>query len=154
MEKAAGMETGNGTQYVVFKVGKEEYGADIHKVSIIEKLMNIARVPATHYSIRGVVNLRGDIIPVMDMRRLFGLPEQEADDDTRIIIFKLGEFTVGLVVDAVNEVVQLAAEQIESVTSITSDRSMDYIMGVGKVNQKLVTLLNLEKLVMDTVAAK
>lgn len=154
MEKAAGKEMGLGAQYVVFRVGKEEYGADIHKVSIIEKLLNIARVPSTHPSIRGVVNLRGDIIPVMDMRRLFGLPDVEGDDDTRIIIFKLGEFTVGIVVDAVNEVVQLSAEDIESVTSITSDRSMDYITGVGKVEGKLVTLLNLEKLVIETMNVK
>jgi purine-binding chemotaxis protein CheW len=141
-------------QYVVFKVGNEDYGADIHKVSIIEKAMNIARVPATADCIKGVVNLRGEIIPVMDMRARFGILSKESDDDTRIIIFKLADLSIGIIVDAVNEVVQLTDNDIENVSSITNDRSMDYLNGVGKVNGRLVTLLNIEKLVMDTVVTK
>jgi purine-binding chemotaxis protein CheW len=136
-------------QYVVFKAADQEYGADIHKVSIIEKPMNIARVPTTPDYIKGVVNLRGEIIPIMDLRLKFGLPEVPADDDTRIIMFKLNEITLGIIVDAVAEVVSLKESDIESVTSITSDRSLDYIIGIGKADGRLITLLNIEKLIAE-----
>ena len=139
-------------QYVVFKIASQEFGADIHKVSIIEKAMNIARVPTTPAYIKGVVNLRGEIIPVMDLRTKFGLEPVEADDDTRIIMFKFNEMTLGLIVDSVAEVVTFAENELESVTSITNDRTLDYIVGIGKVGQRLVTLLNIEKLIADLCA--
>ncbi len=136
-------------QYVVFRVGQEEYGVDIQKVSIIEKMMNIARVPTTAAHILGVINLRGEIIPVMDLRLRFGMPAREPDDDTRIIIFRLGELVLGMLVDMVSEVQHLGEADIESVTSITNDRTLDYITGVGKMEGRLVTLLNVEKLIAD-----
>ncbi len=148
MEKVAG-KAESGRQYVVFRVGREEYGVDIQKVSIIEKMMNIARVPSTPAYVLGVINLRGEIIPVMDLRKRFDMPEREADDDTRIIIFKMGEVSLGLLVDSVSEVHQLTEADIESVTSITNDRSLDYITGVGKMETRLVTLLNVEKLITE-----
>lgn len=136
-------------QYVVFKLADQEYGADIHKVSIIEKPMNIARVPTTPDFIKGVVNLRGEIIPILDLRMKFGLPAGQVDDDTRIIIFKLNEITLGVYVDAVAEVVSLKESDVESVTSITNDRSLDYIIGIGKTDGRLITLLNIEKLISE-----
>ncbi len=136
-------------QFVVFKAADQEFGADIHKVSIIEKPMNIARVPTTPAYLKGVVNLRGEIIPIVDLRLKFGLPEVPADDDTRIIMFKLNEITLGIIVDAVAEVVSLKESDIESVTSITNDRSLDYIIGIGKTDGRLVTLLNIEKLITE-----
>lgn len=139
----------NSKQYVIFRVGDQEFGADIHKVSIVEKMMNIARVPTTPPFIKGVVNLRGEIIPVMSLRIKFGLPEIETDDDTRIIIFKFNEIVLGVIVDAVYEVAFYNEEDIESVTSITSDRSLDYIVGIAKREGRLVTLLNIEKLIAD-----
>jgi purine-binding chemotaxis protein CheW len=147
MEKrASGKEK---KQYVVFKIAEQEFGADIHKVSIIEKYMNIARVPTTPPYIRGVVNLRGEIIPVMDLRVKFGLEAIEADEDTRIIMFKFNELTLGVIVDSVAEVVTFEDNELESVTSITNDRTLDYILGIGKIGQRLVTLLNIEKLIAD-----
>ncbi len=138
-----------GRQFVVFRVGNEEYGVDIQKVSIIEKMMNIARVPSTPVYILGVVNLRGEIIPVMDLRLRFELPAKEADDDSRIIIFRIGELSLGVLVDMVSEVHHLLDSDVESVTSITNDRSLDYITGVGKIAGRLVTLLNIEKILAD-----
>jgi purine-binding chemotaxis protein CheW len=136
-------------QYVAFKVGDQEFGADIHKVSIIEKMLSPTRVPATPDYIKGVVNLRGDVIPVMSMRIKFGLPEIEADDDTRTIIFKFNDALLGVIVDAVDEVVSLQEEDIESVTTITNDRSLDYIQGIAKYEGRLITLLNIEKMITE-----
>lgn len=136
-------------QFVAFKVGDQEFGADIHKVSIIEKTLNFARVPTAPSYIKGVVNLRGEIIPVMSLRLKFDLPEIEEDDDTRIIIFKFNEALLGIIVDAVDEVISLQESDIESVTSITNDRSLDYILGIAKVEGRLVTLLNIEKLITE-----
>lgn len=138
-------------QYVVFRLGEEEYGADIIKVTIIERMLNIARVPMTPAYMKGVINLRGDIIPVMDLRTRLGLPEKEEDDDTRIIIFSINKISFGTIVDSVSEVLQLEEDKIESVSGITSDKTLDYINGVAKTESKLVTLLNLEKLISDLV---
>lgn len=139
-------------QFVVFKAADQEFGADIHKVSIIEKTMNVARVPTTPAYLKGVVNLRGEIIPIMDLRLKFGLSEVEPDDDTRIIMFKFNDVTLGIVVDAVAEVVALKESDIESVTSITNDRSLDYIIGIGKAEGRLITLLNIEKLITELLS--
>ncbi len=136
-------------QFVAFKVGDQEYGADIHKVSIIEKTLNTARVPTTPDYIKGVINLRGEIVTVMSLRLKFDLPEIEEDDDTRTIIFKFNEALLGIIVDSVDEVVSLRESDIESVTQITNDRSLDYILGIAKVEGRLITLLNIEKLITE-----
>ena len=136
-------------QFVAFKVGDQEYGADIHKVSIIAKTLTTARVPTTPDYIKGVVNLRGEIVTVMSLRLKFGLPEIEEDDDTRTVIFKFNEALLGIIVDAVDEVISLKESDIESVTQITNDRSLDYILGIAKVEGRLITLLNIEKLITE-----
>lgn len=136
-------------QFVIFRIDDQEFGANIHKVSIVEKMMNITRVPGTPPYIKGVINLRGEIIPIMSLRLKFGLPEIEADDDTRIVIFKFDECNLGVVVDGVNEVVSFNDSDIESVTSITNDRSLDYIIGIAKADGRLITLLNIEKLISE-----
>lgn len=133
-------------QYVVFKLGKEEYGVDIKKVTTIERMMQIARVPKTPDFIKGVINLRGEIIPIMDLRLRFNMPVSEETEDTRIIIIKIEDMSVGIIVDAVAEVLELSEDAIENITSFSSDMSVDYILGVGKVNGRIVTLLNIEKL--------
>ncbi len=138
-------------QYVVFRLGEEEYGADIIKVTVIERMLNIARVPTTPAYIKGVINLRGDIIPVMDLRSRLGLPEKEEDDETRIIILDINKIIFGIIVDSVSEVLQLEEAKIESAAGIINDKNMDYINGVAKAESKLVTLLNMEKLISELV---
>ncbi|MFZ5987417.1 MAG: chemotaxis protein CheW [Bacillota bacterium] len=133
-------------QYVIFKLGKEDYGLDIQKVTTIEKIMPAARVPKTPNYIKGVINLRGEIVPVMDLRTKFNLPAVEETEETRIIILKFNEISFGVIVDEVDEVLQLTEESIENVSNFSNDVSMDYILGVGKVDDRIVTLLNLEKL--------
>ncbi len=134
-------------QYVVFKLGQDEYGVDIQKVTTIEQVKSIARVPRTPAYIKGVLNLRGDIIPIMDLRERFNLPVEPDTEDTRIIIIKIEEISIGIIVDSVAEVMNLTEADIENVTNFTTEFSLDYIMGVGKADGRIVTLLNMEKLI-------
>lgn len=135
-------------KFLVFKLKHEEYGIDIQKITtIIEKEMSIARVPKTPDFLKGVINLRGEIIPVINLRKRFNLDEGEDTEETRIIIIKLEDMLIGLIVDSVAEVVELNDDSIESITNIASDQSLDYIFGVGKVDGRIVTLLNIEKLI-------
>ncbi len=135
-------------KYLVFKIGDEEYGVDIRRITtIIEKDMEIARVPKLPVFIKGVINLRGEIIPVISLRLKFGLTEDIYSEETRIIIVGMGEISAGLIVDSVAEVIELDDESTESITNIAGDFSLDYISGVGKTEGKIVTLLNLEKLI-------
>jgi len=137
----------NTRQYVVFRLAKEEYGVDTRNVTIIERMTTITRVPKTPPFILGVINLRGDIIPVMDLRARFNLPAVEYTDDTRIVIIKVEDTSMGMVVDSVAEVIQLSEDAIENVTNFSNDLSMDFILGVGKADDRIITLLNLEKLI-------
>lgn len=135
------------TQYVIFSLDKEEFGVDIHSITTIERLVNITRVPKTPEYVRGVMSLRGEIIPVIDLRKRFGLPKIEETEDTRIIIFKVEDVIVGMIVDAVTEVVIITADKIESIGSIANNHLATYIYGVGKIKDRIVTLLNLESLI-------
>ncbi len=143
MEEVLGFDT---RQFVVFGIGEEEYGVDIQKVTTIEQMRQITRVPKTPHYLKGVINLRGDIIPIVDLRKKFALEEVEYTEDTRIIIFKLEDVFIGIIVDNVAEVIQLNDEDIDSVTNLGNEISSDYILGVGKIDQRIVTLLNIEKL--------
>ena len=141
-------EIAESKKFLVFRLGNEEYGIDIHKIAtIIEKNMNIARVPKTPRYLKGVINLRGEIVPVVSLRLKFGLSEDVFGDETRIIIIKMEDMSIGLIVDSVAEVLELDEETTESMANITGELSFDYISGVGKVNGRIITLLNLEKLV-------
>ena len=134
-------------KFLVFKLGDEEYGVDIHKITtIIEKDMNIARVPKTPRFIKGVINLRGEIIPIMSIRLKFGMPDDMFKEESRIIIVKLDDLSVGIIVDSVAEVLELNEEATESIANIAGELSLDYITGVGKADGRIITLLNLENL--------
>lgn len=134
-------------QFVVFKLGNEEYGADIQNVTTIEKMLPITRVPKTPHYIKGVINLRGEIIPVIDIKAKLGLGSFEETEETRIIILQLKDISFGVIVDEVDEVLQLKEEAIENVSNFTNDLTLDYISGVGKVNDRIVSLLNFKKLI-------
>lgn len=138
-------------QYVVFKLGNEEYGIDIQKVQIIERIQNITRVPKSPFFIKGVINLRGEIIPVMSLRSKFDLEEDEYVDETRIIIVEIDDNKIGMIVDQVKEVIQISTEAIENVQGFTSDINLNFIQGVGKVNDHIVTLLNLKSIIDSTL---
>lgn len=135
-------------RYLIFRLGDEEYGIDIHKITtIIEKDMNIARVPKLPPFLKGVINLRGEIVPVISLRLKFDMSEDIYDTETRIIIVKMEEISAGLIVDSVAEVMELDEESTESIANIAANLSVDYITGVGKAGGRIITLLNLENLV-------
>lgn len=135
-------------KYLIFKLAEEEYGIDIRKITtIIRHEMSFARVPKTPSFLKGVFNLRGEIIPVISLRAKFGLPDDEIGEETRIVILKTGEFTAGVVVDSVSEVLELVEDATESIASIAGEVSLDYITGIGKHNGRVITLLNADNLV-------
>lgn len=134
-------------QYVVLNLDKEEYGIDIQKVQIIEKISAITRVPKAPDFIKGVINQRGEIIPVMSLRVKFNLSEIDYTDSSRIIIVKLEDDSIGIIVDSVKEVLKFLNKNIENVQNITSGPGSEYVLGVGKVNERIVTLLDLKKLI-------
>lgn len=134
-------------QFIVFSLGDEQYGIESLKITTIDRMNTITRVPKTPEHIKGVINLRGDIIPVMDLRLRFNLPVQEETEETRIIILKLEETSIGVIVDQVLQTIQLGNESIESASSLINSSDSDYILGIGKIDGEIVTLLNFEKLV-------
>lgn len=140
-------------QYVILQLGEESYGVDIQSVQGIEKIVPIARVPQAPKCVEGVMNLRGEIIPVMSLRTRFDIEPKKYDDNTRIIIIMIEESQVGLVVDEVKEVIELHDDEIESVQVIDQTVDLDYISGVGKIKggTLVVTLLNLQALIEETL---
>jgi purine-binding chemotaxis protein CheW len=131
-------------EYVIFKLADESYGIDIDHVENIEKHLDITRVPYTKKYIKGVINLRGIIIPVIDVRTRFGLEAQEEDKDTRIMIVNQSELKVGLVVDASSEVLQINDSNIEPAPRVTGTED-DYVSSIGKDNGRIIMLVDLEK---------
>lgn len=134
-------------QFIVFSLGEERFGIDSLRIITIDRMKTITRVPKTPNYIKGVINLRGDIIPVMDLRAKFNLPIAEETEETRIIILKLEEVSIGVIVDQVLQTIQLGNDSIESASSMINSTDNDYIFGIGKVDSEIVTLLNFEKLV-------
>jgi len=132
-------------QFVEFKLGEEEYGVDILQVKTIERMMPITRVPKAPSFVEGVINLRGEIVPVIDLKKKFDLARSSITDNTRIIIVTLEDITVGMIVDSATEVIQLPQEAIEPAPSITGGIDSNFLDGVGKIDGQLLILLNLSK---------
>lgn len=143
---ATTVETGK-TQYIVVRIGMEQYGIDISYVDNIVRMQKITRVPKSQPYYYGVINLRGEIVPVMSLRRRFNLEDDEFTGKTRIIILKPEhQESIGVIVDMVNEVVNFGSEDIEKVGLDKKDELSKYIYGVGKnlENNTLVSILNVE----------
>ncbi|MGB9813171.1 MAG: chemotaxis protein CheW [Thermovenabulum sp.] len=139
----------NLNQYVIFRLGDEEYGINILQVKTIEKVLPITRIPRAPYYVKGVINLRGEIIPVIDLKKKFNLPERELTPDARIIIVSVSDVTIGMIVDSATEVIQLPQEAVEPANSVNVGINSDFIEGVGKLEDRLLIILNLEKLLLD-----
>lgn len=134
-------------QLVAFSLAGEEYAVDILYVQEINRLLNITRVPKAPYYIEGVINLRGNVVPVIDLRKRFSLPPREITDRTRIIIIKIREITVGIIVDSVLEVLRIPSSAVEPPPGLTGAVDQEFLHGVGKLNERLLILLNLEKVI-------
>jgi len=137
-------------QYIVIIVGNEQFGIDIKYVDNIVRMQRITRVPKAQPYFNGVINIRGEIIPVMSLRVKFELEPDEFTSKTRILIIKLEpQSAVGIIVDEVKNVITLSEEDIDINTSVGNDDKSAYIIGVGKQEQGLVTLLNLQGVIVD-----
>ncbi len=136
-------------KYLTFLLGKEVYGLEILKVQEIIGLMNVTPVPRTPAFIRGVINLRGKVIPVIDLRRKFNMDSREDTDRTCIIVVQVtgsgSLITMGIIVDEVSEVIDIKADQIEPPPSFGSIVDTDFILAIGKIAQKVVMLLDVDK---------
>ncbi|MBD7936703.1 MULTISPECIES: chemotaxis protein CheW [Cytobacillus] len=132
-------------QLIVFQLGDKEYGVPVADVLSIEKIEHITRVPGTEKYIKGVINLRGVILPIVDLRTRFNLPEHPYSQHTRIIITKKGEKEVGLIVDTANDVIDVATSQLEPPPEVVGTESFDYIKAVAKMNQQILILIDLAK---------
>jgi len=133
-------------QLVSFKIGDEEFGVDILKVQEINKMMQITKVPNSPEFVDGVVNLRGRIIPVIDIRARLNLPRKEHDKNTRIIVVEIEGKTIGFIVDEVNEVLRIPESITEPPPEMVAGIDSSYITAVGKLEDRLLILLELEKI--------
>lgn len=137
---------GEEMKVIVFKLGSEEYGIEVEKVQTIERLLPITRVPKTYSFVKGVVNLRGVVIPVIDLRGRFGLPEEEHTDQTRIIIVAVNEMQVGFIVDSASDVIDLNSDSIDTPPEVVGGVKAKYLRGVAKIGEeRLLVMLNLSE---------
>lgn len=143
-------ETETAVQYIVVRIGNEQYGINIKYIDNIVRNQKITRVPKTQTYYKGVINLRGEIIPVMSIRLKLGLEDDEFTDKTRIIIVKIEGATIGVIVDQVREVVTLDDDNTEKITrSSRDDAASGYISSIGKSKGELISLLDIVGLIVE-----
>ena len=140
-------------QFIVVKIGSEQYGIDISYVDNIVRMQKITRVPKVQTYFKGIINLRGEIVPVMSIRTKMDLEPDEFTDVTRIIILKLEEHGVlGILVDEVKEVVTLAPDEIDKVSYDAKNSKSNFINGVGKNGEELISLFDTNSIIDETEA--
>ncbi|EMG36558.1 CheW protein [Desulfocurvibacter africanus PCS] len=133
-------------QLVTFSIAEEEFGVEILLVKEIIRPMSVTKVPNAPAFVEGVINLRGQVIPIIDLRKRFGLAASKLGKDTRIIVVEMSRMRVGFVVDAVSEVLRISAGTVEPPPAMIAGVESEFIKGVGKLDSRLLILLDLEKL--------
>lgn len=136
-------------QYVIYQLAGEQFGVNIAAVESIIKLQAIAAVPQTADFIEGVTNLRGEILPVIDLRKRFDLVPSEDETETRIIVVEIDGNHVGMIVDAVTEVLTLETEDIEAPSNLVVGSNDNFITGIAKVGDQLVTIIDLQTVLLS-----
>jgi len=136
-------------QLVTFKLKDETYGINVMQVQEVLRISEIAPVPGAPQYVLGIINLRGNVVTVIDTRTRFGLPTGELDDASRIVIIESEEQVVGILVDSVAEVVELAQSEIDSAPNIGNDDSSRYIQGVASSDENLLIVVDLNKLLTE-----
>ncbi len=134
------------TEWVTYRLGDEKYGINVAMVREVLKSTEIAPVPGAPYYVLGIINLRGNVVTVIDTRTRFALPPREPDDATRIVIIEREGQVVGMMVDSVSEVANLRESEIEFAPNVGNDESARYIQGVSNQDDELLILIDLEKL--------
>jgi len=133
-------------QFVVFELDNEEYGIDILRVKTIEKVARITRIPKSASYIKGVINLRGEIVPIVDLREKFKLESKEESDNTRIIIVYIDDINVGLIVDSASTVMEINNDMIEAPPVSLGNIEQNNIYGIGKLDNRIIILLDVFKM--------
>ncbi|WP_425615211.1 chemotaxis protein CheW [Anatilimnocola sp. NA78] len=141
------------SQLVSFRLADEEYGIEITKVQEIILLGEVTRIPQSPVFIKGLINLRSTVIPIVDLRLRFGLPEQAKTDEARIMVVNVRGKTIGLIVDAVSEVLRILAEQIAPPPPTIAGLGRDYLTGLVKLEKRLLILLDVDKLLEESALA-
>ncbi|MGH2364657.1 MAG: chemotaxis protein CheW [Chloroflexota bacterium] len=136
----------NSQQVVVFDLSNETYALDVAYVQGIRRIEPLTPVPGAPYYIDGVMNLRNEVIPVVDLRKRFGLPLKTTSERSRIIVVQLSDETVGAIVDAVSEVITVSPDSIEPANRVVTALDAEYIRGIAKVDGRLVAILNPDRL--------
>jgi len=144
--QSAGAESTTSMQLVSFKLAQEEYGIEITRVQEIILMGEITRVPQTPVYIKGLINLRSTVIPIIDLRLRFGLASQAATDDTRIMVINVRGKTMGIVVDAVSEVLRVSHDQIAPPPATVAGLGREYLTGLVKLENRLLILLDLDRI--------
>ncbi|MBN1916574.1 MAG: chemotaxis protein CheW [Verrucomicrobia bacterium] len=135
------------SQLVTFTLGSEEYGVDINKVREINRLTEITHVPKAPPFVEGLINLRGTVVPIIDLRKRFDIEPAGDEKQQRIIVVDIGGRTIGVIVDSVSEVLNLSAEAIDEVpATISSGVNQRFLTGVGKIGERLMLLLDLDSI--------
>lgn len=146
LDKVSGA-AGESNQFLTFTLQDEEYGIEILKVQEIKGFSKITPIPNAPHYVKGVMNLRGTVVPIIDLRTRFSMAEKECDQFTVIIVVNLGAKVVGLVVDTVSDVLDIPRAQVEPTPELTGGVDTSCITGMGKVDEKLVLLLDIARLV-------
>jgi len=136
------METGELRQFISFSVGEEEYGLELLRVKEVIRIREITWLPKAPTFVKGIINLRGDVIPIIDLRDKFGLERKENTAMTRVIVVEVEGRLMGMVVDSASQVVRIPADQIDPPPPVLGGLSQEFITGVGKLDDKLIILLN------------
>lgn len=132
-------------QLVSFKIGEEEFGVEILKVQEINRMLSITKVPNAPSFVEGVVNLRGKVIPIIDLRSRLNMEKKESDSKTRIVVVEIDGKIVGFIVDEVSEVLRIPRNITEAPPTVVAGIDSDYITAVGKLEDRLLILLDLDK---------
>jgi purine-binding chemotaxis protein CheW len=135
-------DTGELKQFISFSVGEEEYGLELLRVKEVIRVREITWLPRAPSFVKGIINLRGDVIPIVDLRDKFGLPPRQATKASRVIVVEVDGRLMGMVVDSASQVVRIAADQIDPPPPVIGGISQDFITGVGKLDDTLIILLS------------
>jgi purine-binding chemotaxis protein CheW len=146
--------TGDLRQFISFSIGEEEYGLELLRVKEVIRVREITWLPKAPSFVKGIINLRGDVIPIIDLRDRFGLEAKESTAMTRVIVVEVEGRMIGMVVDSASQVVRIPADQIDPPPPMLGGFSQEFITGVGKLDDKLVILLNTDAiLTMEEISA-
>jgi purine-binding chemotaxis protein CheW len=136
-------------KYLTFSLGNEEYGIEIRHVTEIIGIQNVTELPDVPHYVKGVINLRGKVIPVVDVRLRFGLPERDYDERTCIVVVNINKMSLGMIVDSVSEVMDIPATDIQPPPRVNQGESSTFLQGLGKVSDEVKILLDVRRLFFD-----